>query len=68
MTHHHRTPLWNAIGVTNKLNSFQQDIMTIGSKFDETANNFSSVLNTLTIFNEAMQTNVDSNEAISASI
>lgn len=42
--------------------------MTIESKFDETANNFSSVLNTLTISNEAMQTNVDSNEAISASI
>ena len=59
---------WDAKGVTNNLNDLQQDIMTIESKLDETANNFSSVLNTMNILNEATNVNVATYEAFSTSI
>lgn len=54
---------WNATGVTNNLNSLQQDIMTIESKLDDTANNFSTVLNTMATLNEATKINVATYEA-----
>lgn len=59
---------WNATSVTNNLNSLQQDIMTIETKQDETANNFSSVLNTMDILNEATKSNVATYEEFSTSI
>lgn len=59
---------WNATGATNNLNSLQQDIMTIETKLDETANNFSTVLNTMGILNEATKSNVATYEAFSTSI
>lgn len=59
---------WNATGVTNNLNSLQQDIMTIETKLDETANNFSSVLNTMGTLAEAARANLSTYEAFSTDI
>jgi PAS domain S-box-containing protein len=59
---------WNATGVINNLNALQHDIMTIETKLDATASNFSSVLNTMNILNEATKINVNTYEAFSTTI
>ena len=59
---------WNAIGVINNLNALQHDIMTIETKLDDTASNFSSVLNTMSILDEATKLNVSTYEAFSTTI